>query len=192
MDNLKKLKSELEAYLEAGSSKDITKARGRLIECYKKEINKLLKKNDLSDEEQTNLVTMKEGLEEEIRKHKIQLDSRYSNEFLRKKAGVSSIVDSFPNAISISADKVKTCISDLKNAKDNKEKSIKRVEVLKSLGMLAGTPIVYLGKFALDQWYAIAGIGAIWYIKENPEKVIDFIKDKFGEETGLTANAILK
>ena len=192
MDDLNKLKSELKAYQEAGNAKDITKARGRLIECYKRKINKLLKKRELTAEEQSNLLIMKDELEEQIKKHKLQLDARYSNEFLHKKAGVLSMINVLPNAVSIAVDKVKACISDLKNAKDNKEETSKRMNVLKSLGVLVGTPFVYLGKFALDQWYAIAGIGAAIYTVEHPDEVIGFIKDKLGDEAGLAADIALK
>jgi vacuolar-type H+-ATPase subunit I/STV1 len=192
MDDIKKLKYELEAFLEAGSDKDITAARGRLIERYKKEIKKLLNKKDLSPEEKENLSIMKEELEKEIGKHKIQLSARYSKEFLNKKAGVLSVVNLLPNAVSIAIDKVKACINDLKNAKDNKEKTQKKFEVLKSVGSLAATPFVYLGKFALDQWYAIAGAGAIWYFKDHPEELIGYIKNLFGEEAGLIAKVAIK
>lgn len=189
--DIEKLKSELNVYLESGSDKDITKARGRLIEGYKKEIKKILKK-DLNEEEKKYLLVIKEELEKELEKHKIQLDARYSKEFINKKAGVLSVTSVLPNAVKIASDKVKACIDDLKNANENQDKARKRVDVLKSVGSLAGTPFVYLGKFVLDQWYAVAGIGAILYFKEHPDKLFEVVKKLFGEEASVAAEVALK
>ena len=46
---------------------------------------------------------------------------------------------------------------------------------MKSIGLLASTPIVFLGKFALDQWYAVLGLGAVWYFKKKPLKLAELL-----------------
>jgi len=173
--NIEQLKLALQNEINKGNEKNVTSIRGRLIEVYKREINKLLKKENLTDDEKEKLNLLKNGLTSEVEKHKIQLSSRYKNEFIDKKTKWASILTVLPNAVSIAVNKTKTCIEDLKNAKDNKERMKKRLEVMKSVGLLASTPIVYLGKFALDQWYAVLGLGAVWYFKNNPLKLAELV-----------------
>lgn len=183
--NSEKIKEELDILIKQGNDQSITNTRGRLIAAYRKEINDLLKKENLTDEEKEKLSSLKVDLTKEVEKHKIQLSARYSSEFLNKKANPSSIVTVLPNAISLAVNKMKTCIDDIKNAKDNKEKANKRVEALKSAGLLAATPVIYLGKFALDQWYVIAGIGAVLYYKEHPEKLAELGSKVFGNSNDI-------
>ena len=166
--NSDELKFKLDAAIVAKDNKNISALRGRLIQSYKKDINSLLEKSELNDEEKEKLNSLKESLKKEIEMHKMHLDARYENEFINKKAKIGSLFTTLPTAVSIATEKAKVCIDEMKEAKDKKEKSIKRVEAMKSIGLLAATPVVYLGKFALDQWYAVLGIGAAIYFHNNP------------------------
>ncbi len=157
MDNkIKELKSQLEAVVENGNAKDVTKIRGRLINAYKKRIHELLNDNDISEEEKQELENYKADLQEQVYKHKIQLSSRYRSEFIDEKATPTTIVTVLPKAVGLAAKKVKACIDDVKSAKNNKEKRGKVWEVAKNIGLLVATPVIYLGKFALQQWYLFA------------------------------------
>lgn len=169
--NSDKLRKELDAAIVQGNDKEITTKRGRLLQAYKKEINELLEKDDLTVEETVKLTELRNNLSAEVEKHKTHIDSRYSKEFINKKAKIGSIFTTLPTAVSLAVEKVKTCQIEMKVAKDKKEKTTKRWEFLKSVGMLTATPVVYLGKFALDQWYAVLGIGGYIYYKNNPEAV---------------------
>ena len=168
--NSDKLKIELEAAISSGNAKMITSIRGRLINSYKKEINELLKKESLTDEEKNKLESLRDNLKDQVNKHKVQLSSRYSNEFINKKTEFGTIFTMLPNALSIAINKVKTCISEVKESQNKKEETKNKMEALKSIGMLAATPVVYLGKFVLDKWYAVLGLGA----------AISFVKDPVG------------
>ena len=166
------IKNALDNAILSNNQKEVTNLRGRLIKEYRKEINDLLKDQDISEEEKQRLISLKEQLQEEIEKHKIQLSARYNNEFINKKTKFGSIVSLLPNAVSIAVEKVKTCLEERKAAKLNKEETVGIMDTLKSVGALAATPFVYLGKFVLDQWYAVAGIGGAIYLWKNPDKII--------------------
>ena len=160
---IEKLKEELQILIDNGNQIDITPVRGRLIKAYQKEIKKLSKNPYLTEDEKGKLEAYKLELEEETIKHKIQLSARYKNEFLEKKATPSTIVTTLPKAISLSAKKVATCIKDIKNGKNLKEKLKKTLDTAKALGLLVATPAIYVGKFLVDQWYILAGaIGAAY------------------------------
>ncbi len=183
--NSEELKFKLDAAITAKDDKNVSAIRGRLIEAYKKEINVLLEKSDLNEEEIAKLNSLKESLQKEIEMHKMHLSARYDNEFINKKAKIGSLFTTLPTAVSIATEKAKLCINEMKEAKDKKEKSIKRIEAMKSVGLLAATPVIYLGKFALDQWYAVLGIGAAIYFHNNPEAYAK-AAGKVTEVLGLT------
>ncbi len=183
------MKIELQSTIDNGSESDITAARGRLIRQYKSEIKKLNKKKNLSEDEQKQLNKLIVEMQNEINKHKIQLSARYHNEFINKKANIESFATILPNAVKLAVEKVKACMYDVKNASNRKEKINKITESIKSMGLLTATPIVYLGKFALDQWYVFAGAAAGVYLYNNPEKIVTIGKKalEFSGETALTA-----
>jgi predicted RNA-binding protein len=164
---INELKSQLQAVIENGNAKDVTKIRGRLINAYKKRLNELLNDNDISEDEKQELETYRAELQEQVYKHKIQLSSRYRSEFIDEKATPSTIFTVLPKSVGIAAKKVKACIDDVKSAKNNKEKRGKIWEVAKSVGLLAATPVIYLGKFALQQWYLFAAAIGGKYLYDN-------------------------
>ena len=166
---INELKSQLQAVIENGNAKDVTKIRGRLINAYKKRLNELLNDNDISEDEKQELETYRAELQEQVYKHKIQLSSRYRSEFIDEKATPSTIFTVLPKSVGIAAKKVKACIDDVKSAKNNKEKRGKIWEVAKSVGLLAATPVIYLGKFALQQWYVFAAAIGGKYLYDNSE-----------------------
>ena len=51
------------------------------------------------------------------------------------------------------------------------------MEALKSIGLLAATPVVYLGKFVLDKWYAVLGLGAAIQLFKDPVGFLNSAKD---------------
>lgn len=181
------IKKALDIAISENNPKEVTVLRGRLINEYKKEIETLLKDQDISPEEKARLVELKEALQEEIEKHKIQLSARYNKEFINKKSKIGTIFTAIPNAISIAINKVKTCIGDIKNAKDKKEKTEKTIDALKSIGLLAATPFIGIGKFVLDQWYLVAGIGGAIYLFKNPDKILP-LGNKALEILGITGD----
>ena len=180
------IKKALDNAILSNNQKEVTNLRGRLIKEYRKEIDTLLKDQDITEEEKQRLISLKEQLQEEIEKHKIQLSARYNNEFINKKTKFGNFVSVLPNAVSIAVEKVKTCIEERKAAKQNKDKTVSVMETLKSVGVLAATPFVYLGKFVLDQWYAVAGVGGAIYLWKHPDKIIPLGK-KALEVLGLSS-----
>ena len=194
---IEELKKQLEAVMENGNAKDVTKARGRLISAYKKRVNELLKDNDISPEEKQELETYRAELQEQVYKHKIQLSSRYKSEFIEQKATPTTIFTVLPKSIGLAVKKVKACIDDVKSAKNNKEKRTKIWEVAKNIGLLAATPVIYLGKFALQQWYLVAAAigGKYLYdhsslVKKGVDSVTGTIEQGFNNAKESIGNGI--
>ena len=170
--NSNDLKNELDAAISSLDAKKVTSLRGRLINAYRKEIKELLKKESLTDDEREKLESLRDNLKEEVNKHKVQLSSRYSKEFVNKKTTFGTIFTMLPNAVSIAINKVKTCISEIKESRNKKEETKNRMEALKSIGLL-----VYLGKFVLDKWYAVLGLGAAIQLFKDPVGFLNSAKD---------------
>ena len=175
--NSNDLKNELDTAISSLDAKKVTSLRGRLINAYRKEIKELLKKESLTDDEREKLESLRDNLKEEVNKHKVQLSSRYSKEFVNKKTTFGTIFTMLPNAVSIAINKVKTCISEIKESRNKKEETKNRMEALKSIGLLAATPVVYLGKFVLDKWYAVLGLGAAIQLFKDPVGFLNSAKD---------------
>ena len=148
---LETLKEELKIAIENNDVKEVTVIRGRLINEYKRVIKYKNKKGESVD----NLIN---ELKTEINKHKLQISSRYKNDFIDKKVKIKDFFVNFPTNIGLMVKKVKTCILDLKITKEKKEKNKKKLELAKSLGLLTATPFINIGKFVLDQWYILAGV----------------------------------
>lgn len=98
------------------------------------------------------------ALRDELKEHGKLLDARFSNEFLEKKGTLRGIVTVLPNALALSARKLGNTIRELKEAKTNKMRVAKSVQVLKDTGKMIATPVVYMGKFLVNNWYALYSI----------------------------------
>ena len=120
------------------------------LENMKKELDELDENHGIRD-----LIELKATYQEELKKHKENINSRYKNEFLRKKATLPTIFTVLPKAIGLACKKVANCIREQKEARTNKSKLDKFVKTLGAIGQVAATPVIYAGKFAIDHWYLL-------------------------------------
>ena len=95
------------------------------------------------------------ALKEETKTQGRKLKDRYSKEFLDQRAGLTSIVTVLPNAVGLSVQKLANTITELQEAKTNRKKVNKFLETLKDTGRVLATPAIYLGKFAINNWYIL-------------------------------------
>ncbi len=101
------------------------------------------------------LGSLKECYADQLNKHKDNINSRYSSEFIHKKATIPSLITVLPKAVALAVKKVAVCIDERKEAKTNKEKLNKFGKILSSIGQLIATPVIYAGKFVIDHWYLL-------------------------------------
>ena len=150
---------ELEKELDhVAKIKDDTKSfvkRGRLISLIKNELARINKKKNNSDEEKELIIKLENLLEETLERHKDTINRRYKEEFLHEEVRLGNLITLLPKGLSISINKVKTCIEELKLAKSFQEKKQAVGNVMKALGQTAGTPIVYTGKVIAKYWYLL-------------------------------------
>lgn len=150
---------ELEKELDhVAKIKDDTKSfvkRGRLISLIKNELARINKKKNNSDEEKELIIKLENLLEETLERHKDTIDRRYKEEFLREEVRLGNLITLLPKGLSISTNKVKACIEELKLVKSFQEKKQAVANVMKALGQTAGTPIVYTGKVIAKYWYLL-------------------------------------
>ena len=123
-----------------------TAIRGRLIQALKAEI----KKEENSEKKEKLEVHLKEVLKDQRQ----DLDERYVNEFIKEKAILGSAITTLPKGVGLAVKKVSNTIEELKEAKTNKEKIFRTIDLIRSLGRTAITPVLYAGKFAIRHWYA--------------------------------------
>lgn len=180
MDRIEALQEELKKAEEDQNEKKITSQRGRLINEIRKEIAKI-RKDGVSSDEQEQLRKMEETLEENVDKHKEQLGKRYKEEFVKKSGSILSAITVLPKGVSLAIQKIKACIGDLKDAKANKSRTFKIVELLKSAGLLAATPFIFTGKFLIKHWYLV--ILFITYIFNIPGMLFDAGKNTILKNT---------
>ena len=103
-----------------------------------------------------SLASAKEIYIEELKKHKGNIEERYSNEFIHRKTKlISSWFTMLPKAVGLAIEKVKTCIKEKKEAKENLAIINKKKKVLKAIGQVVATPFVYAGKYVIDHWYLL-------------------------------------
>ncbi|MBR1385535.1 MAG: hypothetical protein IJ568_01755 [Bacilli bacterium] len=126
---------------------------GRLIRDIKNDIERL--KSNPNDDTSIIIEKLKIRLKEELKKHKELLNKRYKDEFLKSKMGIFSFITKLPKAIGIQIEKVANSIEELKQAKENEETIKHFEEVLKDSGLLIATPVIFMGKYAVDNWYLI-------------------------------------
>ena len=126
---------------------------GRLIRDIKNDIERL--KANPNDDTSIIIEKLKIRLKEELKKHKELLNKRYKDEFLKSKMGIFSFITKLPKAIGIQIEKVANSIEELKQAKENEETIKHFEEVLKDSGLLIATPVIFMSKYAVDNWYLI-------------------------------------
>ena len=138
-----------------GNHKAATNRNGRLISKIKKEIAKAKKKEADSPEEKELLEKIENMLDGQLEWHKEELASRYKKEFLKKSATFAAVVTTLPKGIGLQAKRVINCINQLKEAKTNKERVFKVVELGKEIGLFVTTPVIFTVKFIVKHWYLI-------------------------------------
>lgn len=139
--------------MEKENLKKEIRDHGRLIRDIKNDIERL--KNNPNDDTLAILEKLEIRLKEELKKHKELLNKRYKDEFLKSKMGLFSFITKLPKAIGIQIEKIANSMEELKHAKDNEETMKHLEEVLKDSGLLIATPVVFAGKYAVDNWYLI-------------------------------------
>ena len=138
-----------------GNHKSATSRSGRLISNIKKEIKRAKNNENLSSEEEKLLKQLEELLDNQLEWHKGELATRYKKEFLKKPATFKAIVTTLPHGIGLQAKKIANCINQLKEAKTNKERIFKVMELGKETGLFAATPVIFTTKFIVKHWYLI-------------------------------------
>ena len=158
-----------------GATKEATVESGRLINKLKEEIKRIKKQKDVDAHDLDILEGIENLLDERLEWHKEHLKNRYKNEFLREPATFKAIVTSLPKGIGIQAQRVANCINQIKEAKNNKERIFKILELGKEIGVLALTPVTFTAKFIIKHWYLLLLIFSILKIpglfdkKNQPE-----------------------
>lgn len=146
------------------------------IDEFKEKFNEYGNKTGLN-----KLVSINETYKEELKKHKENINSRYSNEFVHRKTKLFSMFTMLPKAIGLAIEKVKVCIKERKEAKENLAIKDRTNNLLKSLGQVIATPFVFTGKYVIDHWYLLLLLllGKKDKLKRNKDK-----KEQEKEETG--------
>ena len=127
------------------------------------------------------IILYKEALNEELIAQRNDLKERYEDEFLDKKGTLTSTVTVLPNAVALSVKKLINTINELQEAKTNRKKIAKVTEAMGDAFRVLGTPVVYLGKFLLNNWYAMYMIHKSG-IKIVPDKENEQLKVTKAEE----------
>ena len=126
------------------------------------------------------------ALKEELKMQGKKLDERYEREFLDKKAGVTSVATTLPKAVGLSIQKLANTIREAKEAKTKRKKVAKVLESIKAAGKVLVTPAVYLGKFAINNWYALY---KVYQGYENAKVMIEEEKQARAEKETRAADA---
>lgn len=185
-NKIDRLSEELQTLQDANYISKITAKRGRLIREIKREIAKV-KKLEKQDENVSELLEQLEiRLKSEIENHKNQLDDRYNKEFQDKEATVPAVITVLPKGVGLQVEKVATCIQEMTIAKTNKQKIFAALNVAKSLGMLAATPVIFTAKFIAKHWYMIALLVSLIKL---PGIKINIKKDDYNNSDLQTENA---
>ena len=132
-----------------------TANNGRLIKKIKKEIKKIKEAEEADAKDLEALEKLEEMLDEQLEWHKNQLTSRYKYEFRKKPASFAAIITVLPKGVKLQAQRVVNCIRQLKEAKTNKERIFKVLELGKQIGLLAATPVIFTVKFIVKHWYLL-------------------------------------
>ena len=179
------LSEDLQTAQDANYISKITVKRGRLIREIQREIAKI-KKSDRTDAKTIEVLDKLETrLRTEIDNHKEQLNDRYRDEFKKQKATVPAILTVLPKGVALQVQKVDTCIRELISAKTLKQRIFAGVNIAKSLGMVAATPIIFTAKFIARHWYLILLLLSLLKVpnfKLNDKKNDD---DELNKDPGL-------
>lgn len=140
---------------QKGNRRKATAKSGRLIKKIKKEIKKIKDEEDVDAKDLEVLEQLEVLLDEQLEWHKEQLTDRYKKEFRKKPATVKAIFTVLPKGIKIQAERVIHCIKQIKEAKTNKERIFKVLELGKQIGLLVATPVIFTVKFIVKHWYLL-------------------------------------
>ena len=153
--SLSKKKDDINKKEEKGDHKEATADSGRLIKKIKKEIKKIKEMPDVSGQDLENLEKLEIMLDEQLDWHKNQLSKRYKKEFIREDATFKAIITVLPKGVVLQAKRIVNCVNQLKEAKTNKERIFKVLELGKELGLFVATPVIFTAKFIIKHWYLL-------------------------------------
>ena len=120
------------------------------VDKMKSELYELDENNGIRD-----LIELKQDYSNVLKEHRENINTRYKNEFIHKKATIPTIFTVLPKAVALSVKKVVNCIRERKEAKTNKAKFNKFIKTLGAMGQVVATPVIYAGKFVVDHWYLL-------------------------------------
>lgn len=155
--------------------------RKEYIKYIDEEITNLLKKSELNTEEKNYLALLEKEFSQLVKQYKINLDNRKKDNLSQTGNNLVSTVIKLPKGCLLAIKKIEVCIKDVRNAKNNKEKTMKIMEVAKASGSLLTTPIVYLGKWAINSILLITIGSSLGLTNDKFRKFIDNIKTKFND-----------
>ncbi len=173
---------------EKGNHRNATAKSGRLIRKIKKEIDKIKNDENVNAKDLEALEKLEILLDDQMEWHKDQLTSRYKNEFRKKPATFAAIITVLPKGIKLQADRVVHCIRQLKEAKTNKERIFKVLELGKQLGLLAATPVIFTVKFIVKHWYLLLllllllRLPNFGWLKQKQEKPDHEMEEQYQEQ----------
>lgn len=117
---------------------------------FKKNFEIFMEKSNIN-----KIILYKEALNIELLMQNKDLKSRYEKEFLEQKGNLSNTVTVLPTAVALSIQKLANTITELKESKTNRKKIVKATEAIGDSLRVLGTPVIYMGKFLLNNWYAL-------------------------------------
>lgn len=109
----------------------------------------------IEDEEIQKLFFLANALTDQLQEQRENLDKRFSKEFLDKKTNLTSIFTDLPNAIILSIQKISNSINELKQAETQRRKMNSIKTVMKDVTSLIGAPVVFAGKYLVNNWYTM-------------------------------------
>ena len=109
----------------------------------------------IEDEEIQKLFFLANALNDQLQEQRENLDKRFSKEFLDKKTNLTSIFTDLPNAIALSIQKISNSINELKQAETQRRKMNSIKTVMKDVTSLIGAPVVFAGKYLVNNWYTM-------------------------------------
>ena len=171
---IEKARRSLSISEEAKHTSKTTLARGRLIRELKSLRNLLLKEKNLTEKGQKLLDQINLSLSQELFEHKIQLNERYSKEFVHGEAKVPDLVTTLPKGLALQTKKIANTINQIKTANTTKAKFSGLAEFGKDLGLLVATPVIFAGKFVIEHWYLLL----LWWGAKKAQDHLRNSKDK--------------
>lgn len=126
------------------------KFRKKHINYAEKEIKTLSVNQELNDLEKNHLEKLKNEYPKLIEQYKNNLETRTKNNLLKAEQNLTKTVIALPKGCLLNIKKVEACIKDMKNAKTNKEKYSKIINIVKSATGLVATPVTYLTRWSMN------------------------------------------